>query len=234
LIPSAPDLSRSITKSIIAIVMACRRFRWTVLVLAAAATVVCAHYAITRFQINTTTSNFISADLPWRQDMIEIDRAFPGRANQIVVVIDGKTSELAESAAQSLTHKLESRPDLFQSVVRPDGGPFLNQNGLLFGPLAEVQRNTQELLKARPFLSLLASDPSLRGVMDAFSLISRGVRAKAITLNDVDQPMVELADALDDVLSGRRTFFLANLVDRKGPRAARIAQVHRAATCGDR
>jgi uncharacterized protein len=206
LIASAPDRSGPITKSIVAIVMACRRFRWIVLAFATAATVVCAHYAITRFQINTTTSNFISADLPWRQDMIEIDRAFPGRADQIVVVIDGKTSELAEAAARSLSDKLQSRSDLYQSVVRPDGGPFFNQNGLLFRPLAEVQRNTQELLKARPFLSLLASDPSLRGVMDAFSLISRGVRAKAITLNDVDRPMVELADALDDVLSGRPTF----------------------------
>jgi uncharacterized protein len=106
------------------------------------------------------------------------ERAFPQSADQIIVVIDGKTPELTEAAAQRLNEKLAARPDLFQSVVRQDGGPFFNENGLLFRPIAEVRRTTEELLKARPLLSVLASDPSLRGVMEAFSFMAQEVRIR--------------------------------------------------------
>lgn len=51
---------------------ACRRYRWTVLAVAILVTIVSAHYAITNFQINTKTRNFISDKLPWRQNMIEM------------------------------------------------------------------------------------------------------------------------------------------------------------------
>jgi uncharacterized protein len=84
---------------------------------------------------------------------------------------------------------------------------FFNENGLLFRPIAEVRRTTEELLKARPLLSALASDPSLRGVMDAFSFMAQEVRTRTGGLGDFDRPMVSLADALDDLLSARPTFF---------------------------
>jgi uncharacterized protein len=206
-IPSAQAFSKPLTKSVLAIVTGCRRFRWIVLAIATAVTIVTAHYAISHFQINTKTRNFISAKLPWRQNMIEMDKAFPDTADQIIVVIDGKTPELAEAAAQHLSEKLEAHHDLFQSVVQENGGPFFNQNGLLFKPVAEVRRTTEDLLKARPLLSALASDPSLRGIMDALSLMSRGVRARPAILDDFDRPMTELADALDELLAGRQTFF---------------------------
>jgi len=178
LIRSAQAFSKLLAKSIVAIVTTCRRYRWTVLAISIVVTIASAHYATTHFQINTKTRNFISDKLPWRQNMIEMDRAFPQSADQIIVVIDGKTPELTEAAAQRLNEKLAARPDLFESVVRQDGGPFFNENGLLFRPIAEVRRTTEELLKARPLLSALASDPSLRGVMDAFSFMAQEVRTR--------------------------------------------------------
>jgi hypothetical protein len=56
--------------------------------------------------------------------LIALDKAFPQRLDQIVVVIDGATPELAEAAAQSLTDRLKRRPDLYRSVIRPEGGPY--------------------------------------------------------------------------------------------------------------
>ena len=97
-----------------------------------------AYYAASHFQINTQTRNFISSKVPWRQDMIKMDSAFPQGVDQIVVVIDGKTMELAEAAAQRLAEKLRSRPELYQSVERQNGGPFFDRNALLFMPLAET------------------------------------------------------------------------------------------------
>jgi hypothetical protein len=178
-----------------------------VLVLALAATIASANYAKTHFRINTNTNEFISDKLQWRKDLAALDAAFPQRKDQIVIVIDGATPELAESAARRLSAKLETRPDLFESVLRPEGGPYFNQNALLFMPLAEVQRASDGLFRAQPFLAALAADPSLRGLMDAFSFINRGVKAKAGTLDDYDRPIVSLADAFDSLLAGRPTFF---------------------------
>ena len=202
--PIAPD---PIARSIVAIVGACSRFRWTVLALAILVTIASGSYTASHFAINTNTNEFISARLQWRQNLIALDKAFPQRDDQIVVVIDGATPELAEAAAQSLTDRLKRRPNLYQSVVRPDGGSYFNQNALLFEPVADLQRTIQELSHARPFLKALASDPSLRGIVKAVSFINQGVHAQAGTLDDFDRPMVLLGDAFDGVLAGRPVFF---------------------------
>ncbi len=199
----AEPISRAIT----AIVDFCRRLKWSVVAFATFLTVACGYYAVTHFDINTDTNEFISASLPWRQNLIAMDKAFPQRADQIVIVVDAKTPELAEEATQRLTERLKTRPDLFSSVLRPDGGPFFNKNGLLYLPVSEVQSTVDGLFKAQPFLSILASDQSLRGVADAFSFINRGVRSKAGTYDDFDRPLVALGDAFDSILAGRPAFF---------------------------
>jgi hypothetical protein len=144
--------------------------------------------------------------------------------DQILVVIDGKTPELAEAAAQHLADKLKERPDLYQTVVRPDGGHFFNQNALLFMPAPEIQKSTEELLKARPLLAELASDPSLRGVITAVAFTASKARARTGNLDAFDQPMAALSDALDDLLSGRRPFMSwRTLLTGKAPRRTNCA-----------
>ena len=204
---SASKGSEPISRTITAIVDFCRRFKWAVVALALLVSGWSGYYAVTHFNINTNTNDFISAKLPWRQNLIAMDKAFPQRADQIVVVVDARTPELAEEATERLTGRLKTRPDLFSSVLRPDGGPFFNKNGLLYLPVAEVQNTVDGLFKAQPFLSVLASDQSLRGVTDAFSFINRGVRSKAGTYDDFDRPLVALGDAFDSLLAGRPTFF---------------------------
>jgi hopanoid biosynthesis associated RND transporter like protein HpnN len=202
--PFARDL---IASSVIGIVTFCGRHRWAVVALAAIVTALSARYAAGHFAINTDTNNFISEKLKWRQNLIALDKAFPQRADQIIVVIDGATPELAEAAAQSLTDRLKQRPDLYQSVLRPEGGPYFNQEGLLFLPVEELRRTVDELSHARPFLMALARDPSLRGIVNAVSFINQGVRSKAGTLDDFDRPMAMLGDTIEAELAGRPSFF---------------------------
>src|ERR1019366_5747917 len=140
--PIAPD---PIARSVVAIVAACSRFPWIVLALAILVAIASGYYTATHFAISTNTNEFISEKLPWRQNLIALDKAFPQRVDQIVVVIDGATPELAEAAAQSLTDKLKRHADLYQSVARPDGGAYFNQNGLLFQPVAELRETMKGL-----------------------------------------------------------------------------------------
>lgn len=199
--------SDPIARSVAAIVAVCGRFPWVVLGLTILVTLASGYYTANHFAINTNTNDFISERLQWRQNLIALDKAFPQRNDQIVVVVDGATPELAEAAAQSLTDQLKRRPDLYQSVLRPDGGSYFNQNALLFVPAAELQPMMKDLSKARPFLTALASDPSLRGIAKAVSYINQGVHAGAGTLDDFDHPMAVMADALEGVLAGRPVFF---------------------------
>jgi uncharacterized protein len=158
--------------------------------MATAVTIASAYYAANHFQINTRTRNFISDKVAWRHDMFTMKKAFPQGGDQIVVVIDGTTMELTEAAAQRLCEKLRSRPDLYQSVERQNGGAFFDQNALLYMPLADTRHTTEELSKARPILMGLATDPSLRGIMNVYSLVSRGVAKKTGTLNNFNRPLL--------------------------------------------
>ena len=196
-----------IGRAIVALVEICSRSAWTVIVASLIIAGICAYYAAAHFAINTNTNDFLSAKLPWRQRLAELDKAFPQRHDDIIVVIDAKTPELAESAAQKLLARLTTRPDLYQSVTRPDGGPYFDRVGLMFQPVADLQRSMGGLLKTEPFLAALASDPSLRGVMDAFSFINRGVRVQAGTYDTFAQPILALNGALENVLAGRPDFF---------------------------
>jgi hopanoid biosynthesis associated RND transporter like protein HpnN len=192
---------------IVALVGFCSQFYLIVLLLAGVATVASGYYAYKHFAINANTNEFLSAKLPWRQRLITLDKAFPQRTDQIVVVIDGATPELAEAAASQMTQKMRGRTDLYSSAERPEGGPFFDKNGLLFLPVSEVNKTVDGLFKAQPFLAALAADQNLRGLMDAFAYINRGVRAKAGTLDDFDRPMVTLADAFDQILTGKQVYF---------------------------
>src|ERR1700736_6419273 len=122
-------------------------------------------YAAGHFKMTTDTSQLISADLPWRQNSIAFDETFPQQSHGIVAVIDGGTPELAERAAAVLADKLSQRQAEILDVDPPGGGPFWDREGLLFRWTKEVERATDQLIAAQPFLGPLAADPSLRGVM---------------------------------------------------------------------
>jgi uncharacterized protein len=197
--------SDPIASSIVTAVAFCSRFRWIVLAASVLLTVVSANYALTHFAINTNTN--VPKKLQWRQNLIALDKAFPQRVDQIIVVVDGATAELAEAAAQALTDKLKARSDLYSSLVRPDGGAYFNQNGLLFLPLPELRKTISDLSRARAFLIALSFDPSVRGIVTAISYINQGVRAQAGTLDDFDRPMVQFGGTLEGILSGQPVFF---------------------------
>ena len=89
-------------------------------------------YTSQNFAMNTDSEQLIDAKVGWRMRQARFDAAFPQQNNLTLVVIDGATPEIAESAAARLSQKLAANPVLFAHVRRPDGGAFFNQNGLLF------------------------------------------------------------------------------------------------------
>ena len=116
-------------------------------------------------------------------------------------------TELSESAAARLAAALASKPTLFQSVRRPDGGPFFDRNGLLFLPPDKVKETLEGLLRSQFLLATLAADPSLRGVLATIQATLQGVRYGQARLGDIEPLMSALAATFDKALAGEAAYF---------------------------
>ncbi len=78
------------------LVALCADRAWVVLVLGLLLGAVAAFYAVSHFAMSTDTAQLLSSKLPWRQREIAFDQAFPPNGSRVVIVVDGKTPELAE------------------------------------------------------------------------------------------------------------------------------------------
>jgi hopanoid biosynthesis associated RND transporter like protein HpnN len=164
-------------------------------------------FVVSHFSMSSDTDQLISWKLPWRQREAAFNRLFHTEGDQIVAVVDGATPELAEEAAADLTARLQSRPDLFRYVSRPDAGPYFSREGLLFQSPGEVTDQMNELVKAQPFLGPLAADPSLRGLAGTLSTVLLGVGTGDAKLTDLNRPITALDTALDAMRAGKPAVF---------------------------
>src|SRR6201996_2832416 len=185
------------------IVAFCCRWPWAVIAACLALACGAAWYTTHNFAMNTDSSQLIDAKVGWRMSQARFDAAFPQQSNLTLVVIDGATPELAESAAARLTDKLATNPQLFPHVYRPDGGQFFNQNGMLFLSLPEVKNTTQQLIKAQPFLAGLAADPSLKGIMTNLGTFLLGISSGQAKLADFDSAMVRFTGVFRAAAQGK-------------------------------
>jgi hopanoid biosynthesis associated RND transporter like protein HpnN len=185
----------------------CTRHPWTVILTAAVLSAAAALYAVQNFAINTDVSKLLSPELPWRQREHAFETAFPQRNDIILVVVEADTPERAREAGDRLADALSKRSNDVVSVRQPGAGPFFEKNGLLYLPVDEVERLTRQLATAKPLISRLAANRTLKGVMDAIQLGLMGVQAGQLKLDDAVRPMTLLSDTVEDVLAGKPASF---------------------------
>ncbi len=156
-------------------------------------------------RIDTDVNALISADLPWRQRELAYESAFPQSTQGILAVVDAPTPELAGAAATALADQLWKQNGLFRSIEELGGGEFFEREALLFLDMPDLTATLTQLEGASPSLAILAADPSLRGVIQAFSL-SLGA-AQMGMFDSMPQSLNKLADTVESVLAGRPTSF---------------------------
>jgi hypothetical protein len=188
------------------LVAACCRVPRLVTALFVALGIAGAMYTAAHFKIDTDSTKLISPEVDWRKREIHFDSLFPQQVNLILIVVDGKTPELAEAGAQALNDALAGQTKRFASVRRPDGGDFFNKNGLLFLPLDEVRTNTEQMIAAAPFLGPMAADPSLRGIMASLQAALQGVAHGQATLEDLQRPIHGFGETLAQVADGHKAW----------------------------
>jgi hopanoid biosynthesis associated RND transporter like protein HpnN len=184
------------------LVARCLRRPWLVVIVTLALTAGGAYLTATRFAIDTDTANLFSPQVAWRANETRLHRSFPDLDDLIVAVIDAKTTDEADKAADALRDGLAGKPRI-SKVWRPDDNAFFRKNGLLYLSVEEVRRNMASLIAQREILQPIAEDPSLRGLTRAllFGLEQVGTseRGLAAYAKGLDQ----FSDAFERVLAGR-------------------------------
>src|SRR5262245_50957746 len=198
---------RATTAAISRLVQLSIHYPWMVIVAFVLITALSASFFMRNVVISTDSKELMSSSLPWRQQEVMLDAAFPQRINRILAVIDAATPEAADDAADALVKDLSPRSDVVRSVERIDGGEFFERNGILYLDLEDVRRNTADLISAQPFLGTLAADPTLRGVMRTISQSLEGVRLGKAKLEDLKPAFAALADAFERLAEGKSPAF---------------------------
>ena len=185
------------------IVAFCVARAWLVVTLTLALAAFGVFLTITRFAINTDTARLISPEVPWRQNEISYAGAFPQLKDSVVAVIDAKTAEAADEAAERLNKGLAGQPKIVRAW-RPDSNEFLDRAGLLLIERPELKATLTELQARRGFLGPLAADPSLRGLMlllsNAMDDAGAGDRKQ---FEGFVEPLGKLAAVIEDTLAGK-------------------------------
>jgi uncharacterized protein len=205
------------TAAIASVVGFCIRRPWSVIALAIAWTAGAAIHTARHFAINSDVHAIISSDVPWAHRALDYLKLFP--QTDILVVVTAPTPEIADQASAKLADALRRQPARFHAIREAAGGTFFAQNGLLFLPVEDVKRLAGGLTRGDPLLGTLASDPSLRGALDALSLVLAGVARGEAHLADLIRAINMAADAADAALAGRTpTFSWRVLMNNKPPR----------------
>ena len=105
-------------------------------------------YTARHFSIDTDINNLISERLPWRENEIAFQRAFPQTVELILVDVAADSPEAAKAAAREVSQTLSKKPDLFRSVRDQLDSSFFRRDGLLFLPPDQVAQVTQQLSDA--------------------------------------------------------------------------------------
>ena len=175
-------------------------------------------YTARHFAINTNINNLISERLPWRQNEIAFQRAFPQTVELILVDVAAPSPEAAKSAARDVLQALANKPDLFRSVRDQLDSPFFRRNGLLFLPPDQVAHYTEQLSNAQPLLSGLVRDPSLRGLVQALVGILDYAKQGYVGTDDMARPLNLAAGTLEGVAQGQPAEFSWRTLVRGDPR----------------
>jgi uncharacterized protein len=197
---------KTITVLVVRAIDFCAQYAWPVIGLAVVLAIASSWYAATHFAMTTDINRLISSTTPWRVRELAFEKAFP-QYQSIVAVIDAPTPELADEATDALVARLSQQKDLFRSIQEPQGGAFFRQNGFLFETTDQLEPQLKMLTQAQRLVQVLASDPSLRGVIQALQFGLLGVQGGQITLDNMTWPLTLGADAIERVNAGQPASF---------------------------
>ena len=173
-----------------------------VIFLSIAAAASALYYTVNNLRINTYPGNVLSDELPWRQDKLAYEKAFPQFRDSIVIVLDAPTVDQARDAASRLYHRLSEDSRHFEWIFYPPENRFFRENGLLFNDINDLEKLSDHLAKVQPFLSEVSTDQSLRGT---FKLLDQA-------LQEENRGKIDLSYVFDRVAKSIRRYLDGSII----------------------
>ena len=151
---------------------------WLLLVVSLIACGLVGKYTMDHLTVNTNTADMISVKLPFQQNRLKLEAAFPQDVSTVLLLVEGKTPEQTGEAVKRISQALRQQKEHIKSVYVPDEGEFFARNGMLYLSLQELQDLSVQLANAQPFIGRLSLDHSLKGLL--------GILGQALTEKDSD------------------------------------------------
>jgi len=139
---------------------------WLVTLLFLTASGFTLQYIMENLKFDTNTADMISTELPFQQNRIRLEKAFPQDASTIILLVEGKTPEETSEAVKRIGERLRQNSTDIKSVHIPDEGEFFARNGLLYLDLEELEDLSAQLANAQPFIGRISENNSLGGLLD--------------------------------------------------------------------
>ena len=156
-------------------------------------------YTKDHLRINTYPGNMLSDALPWRQDKLALEKAFPVFKDSLILVIDAPTQDQALTAAGRLAERLREDSREIESVMAASELPFFRTSALLYLGLDELERQLNRLAALQPFLADLSRHWDLPGI---FHLLNRALGENRIDSLQPAPLFDALATAINHHLEG--------------------------------
>ncbi len=166
--------------------------------------VIAAGSAAMTLEVNTSSKDMLSEDLPYRRNSLALEAAFPDLKADLLVIIESDEPARARRAAKALTAELEARAALFPSINYPPSDDFFRRNGILYLSLDELEDLILRLADAAPLLVALRDRPPLAGIARLLSLVSEGNTAELSDLAELERLLEEMLATVEALEAGRR------------------------------
>jgi hopanoid biosynthesis associated RND transporter like protein HpnN len=121
-------------------------------------------YAWTHLRVDADTGNLVSDQLPWRQAHAALESTFPHLLEDMQIVIDGRSPEIAAEAQRRLSDYLAARTDVFSFVYSPGGDDFFRRHGLLFATIEDLEQLRARMSDYGSMWLALEEDPTVDGL----------------------------------------------------------------------
>ncbi len=198
------DLTPFLRDRLVAWVEFCRRWALWIALASVLSAVGGGVYVANNLSIDTDVGNMLSPDLPFRKRAVELDAAFPQTSDEIVIVVDGATSDITADATARLAERLRHQPDLFGTVFHPESDPFFRKNAFLYMTPAELEQTSDQLAAAQPVLATLWRDPSLATLFDLLGqMLKASTEPGGPSAKDIDKVLSQAARVADAQAAGK-------------------------------
>jgi predicted RND superfamily exporter protein len=126
-------------------------------------------YTVRNLGIDTDTGRMVNDELEYRRVYLAYQAEFPNQRDELLVLVEGSTPDLAEDATRTLVRELRRDTVNFESVYQPFGGEFFERQALLYMDVDSLASMVDRVEDFAEWLTDLERDPTLAGLSATLS-----------------------------------------------------------------